>query len=283
MRKIIEVIELLIEGVGVRGISRKLKMDRLRVRAILLAIGLACACLHDRWVRNVQFDYVQVDELWSFVGEKDKFIAYKKEKGIPIQAGVRGSVWTFLAVNPLSNLIISYLMGLHGYVFTHQFIEDLHSRLARRVTLISDGYPEYVKAIRRVFGPDGVDYGIIHKVRNKRGRHIRSDKHQVFGKPRLERITTVDIENQNLHHRMKLRRMQRKTTGHSKIILAHFAVVSLWLVFHNFCRTQDTLGKKTPAMVAGLASEPWSIEHMVHQAVGTLLTSGTEKRVGPTQ
>jgi IS1 family transposase len=272
MQKIINVIEMHVEGNGIRGIARKLKMERHRVQAIILAIGLACAILHDRLVRNVRVDYVQVDELWSFVGEKDKSIKYKKKKGKTLQAGVRGSVWTFLAVNPLSNFIISYLIGRRQYPFAHQFIEDLHSRLAQRITLVSDGYSAYPRAIKRVFGADAVDYGMVVKVRDERGNYLRSERHQVFGNPRRDLITTVDIENQNLHQRMQVRRMQRKTNGHSKTLLAHFAAISLWLVFHNFCRVQATLGKQTPAMVAGLASQPWSTEHMLCQVVAGLIT-----------
>jgi IS1 family transposase len=277
MDRIIEIVELTMEGMGVRGIARHLKVERIRVMQVQRALGIACSALHHALVRGVAVDYVQMDEVWSFVGAKKKTLRRLRQKGLPIRQDQRGDVWTFLALHPESMLIISYLAGPRQYPFTEYFVTDLHSRLANRVMLVSDGLSQYVRAVKRVFGADGVDYGMVVKVRVK-GKFVGSQKYRVFGNPNMDLISTNAIENQNLHHRQKLRRMQRKTTGHSKIVLAHFANLSLWAAYHNFCHTPDRLNGATPAMVAGLAQEHWSIQRLILEAVSILATTPYKPR-----
>jgi IS1 family transposase len=271
MDKIIFIVKLAVIGNGVRTLKKEFGIDPETTQAVLLAVGLACSVLHDQRVRGLGIDYVQMDELWSFIGLKDKTL---KRLGLhPRRGHTRGSVWTFMAVHPLSMLIVAYLEGRRSYPFVLQFIEDLHSRLTRRITLASDGYERYVHAVRRFFGPGNVDYGMIKKTRTKKGRYVRSEKVIVFGHPSLKLIKTTSIENRNLHFRMRTRRMQRRTNGHSKAILNHFAALALWACHHNFCHKPERLKGATPAMVAGIADEPWSVGRLIMEAFTALIVS----------
>ena len=124
-----------------------------------------------------------------------------------------------------------------------------------------------------MFGPGNVDYGMLIEIKDKNGRHIGSRKVIGFGQPEEHLITTTSIEVRNLHYRMRTRRMQRKTNGHSKVILNHFASLALWAAHHNFCTQPERLKKATPAMVAGLTDEPWSVERLILEATTALVIS----------
>jgi len=271
MDKVSVVVRQAVQGNSIRGMKESFGFDPESTGAILLGVGLACVALHDLWVRNLRVNYVQMDELWAFVGLKDKTL---RRQGIhPTKGHQRGSVWTFLALHPASMLIISYLQGRRTLPFTLHFIRDLHSRLTGRITLASDGFENYEEAVGTVFGPENVDYGMLIKIKDENGRHIGSRKVIVFGQPDWDLITTTSIENRNLHYRMRTRRMQRKTNGHSKVILNHFASLALWAAHHNFCTQPERLKKATPAMVAGLTDEPWSVERLILEATTALVIS----------
>jgi IS1 family transposase len=65
--KVIQIVKLLAEGLGVRGTARVTDCDPHTVLNVLETIGPKVAALHDRIVRNVQTDALQIDELWSRV------------------------------------------------------------------------------------------------------------------------------------------------------------------------------------------------------------------------
>jgi len=62
--------------------------------------------------------------------------------------------------------------------------------------------------------------------------------------------------------RMSMRRFTRLTNGFSKKLDNHTAAVALHFLHYNFCRIHKTL-RVTPAMEAGLATSPWSLEELV--------------------
>jgi IS1 family transposase len=271
MDKISLIVRSAMEGNGIRNMQRLYGYDSESIQAILLGTGIACSALHDRLVRRLDIDYVQMDELWAFVGLKEKTL---KRQGIhPTIGHQKGTVWTHMALHPHSMLIISYLLGRRKLPFTFQFIKDLHSRLARRVTLASDGFPNYVPAVWSVFGPENVDYGMYVKIEDEKGHHCDAQKRVIFGNPDLDLIKTTSIENRNLHYRMRTRRIQRKTNGHSKEIMYHYASLALWAAHHNFCTQPRRLKKATPAMAAGITQEPWSVRRLILEATTALVTS----------
>ena len=61
-----------------------------------------------------------------------------------------------------------------------------------------------------------------------------------------------------------MRRFTRLTNGHSKKIENHGHAVAMFFQFYNYCRSHQSLGRKTtPAMAAGLANHVWSLEELI--------------------
>jgi hypothetical protein len=86
--KKVAVITALVEGCSVRSTVR---IDGRIERSVLrppVSVGAACADYQDRVIRNVAAKRVQVDEIWSFVGCKQKNVTEEK-----LEAGPCGDVW----------------------------------------------------------------------------------------------------------------------------------------------------------------------------------------------
>ena len=62
--------------------------------------------------------------------------------------------------------------------------------------------------------------------------------------------------------RMSMRRFTRLTNGHSKKLENHCHALAIHYVHYNFARVQKAL-RGTPAMLAGLADKPWTVEQIV--------------------
>ena len=91
------------------------------------------------------------------------------------------------------------------------------------------------------------------------------------GNPDPGRISTSYVERQNLSMRMGMRRFTRLTNAYSKKVQFHAHAVSLYFMYYNFCRVHSSLTirgadgqriKRTPAMAAGVATYPWSVQQI---------------------
>jgi hypothetical protein len=73
---------------------------------------------------------VQCDEIWSFVGAKQK-------NAMPelVQAGRAGDVWTWTALDADTKLMVSGLVGSRDSGTAFAFIEDLAYRVASRTQI----------------------------------------------------------------------------------------------------------------------------------------------------
>jgi len=127
------------------------------VLKLLAELGAACAAYHEAHVRDVRAKRIQCDEIWSFVGAKQKNVSEEK-----MNQGC-GDVWTWTAIDANSKLIVSYLVGQRGAEWAYSFMEDVASRIASRVQITTDGHRAYVDAIEGVFGMD-CDYAMLIKL-----------------------------------------------------------------------------------------------------------------------
>jgi IS1 family transposase len=134
-----------------------------------------------------------------------------------------------------------------------------------------------------VYFPVEISYATVHKEREQ-GRVVKVEQRIIFGTPEqvlaaLEQgstaktINTNYIERWNGTQRHFNARKARKVYTFSKELDFHVAVTWLCVVFYNFCWTPRTLRQqvqidppryhqRTPAMVAGLTKELWSLEQV---------------------
>ncbi len=140
-------------------------------------------------------------------------------------------------------------------------------------------------AMPAVYFPVEIAYATVHKEREQ-GRGVRVEQRVIFGTAKqvsealaagttAPSINTSYIERWNGTQRNFNARKRRKTYCFSKELVFHIAVTWLCVVAYNFAWTPRTLRQRvqeepprycyrTPAMVAGLAEEPWPLERILY-------------------
>jgi IS1 family transposase len=257
-----QILGLLVEGMSLRAASRVADVSINTVTKLLVDVGTACAEFQDQALRNLPCLRVQCDEIWSFVGAKQKNVANG--------AAGYGDVWTWTALCADTKLIASWMVGSRDGDAAKTFIADLAPRLRNRVQLTTDGHRVYVEAVERAFGAD-VDYAMLVKVYGEGPRSperkyspsefVCATKQKVNGNPDLAQVSTSYVERQNLTMRMSCRRFTRLTNAFSKKVDNHAHAVALHFMHYNFGRIHKSL-RVTPAMQAGIADHVWSLEEI---------------------
>jgi IS1 family transposase len=210
----------------------------------------------DEKMRELPCRRVQVDEIWSYVGKKQRHVRPEDDRTRV------GDQWTFVAIDSDTKLVPAYLVGKRNSICANIFMRDLSMRLANRIQLSSDAMDAYADAVERSFGAE-VDYGQAVKFYEAEpigpGRYsppkvVDMERSVIAGNPDQRHISTSHIERQNLTMRMSMRRFTRLTNGFSKKIENMKAAVSLHFAHYNFVRQHKSL-RMTPAMACGRRTE----------------------------
>jgi len=257
-----EIVSLLLKEMSLRDIARHTGVALNTVYKLVDDAGNACGFFHDRSVQNLRGNlYIQADELWAFIYIKAKRLHLAKS---PPPGS--GDVWTWLAMDQDSKLIISYhVSNSRDTEGASALMDDLSTRIEDRPQISTDGLAAYREAVWDAFGRK-VDFTQIIKdfkklEQNKKWKRKRKRKKPkkppnlrkevVIGSPDLEKASTSIIERLNSTFREESRRQSRKTRAHSKAFYRHLANTHLWVTHYNFCRVHSAL-KTTPAIAAGL-------------------------------
>jgi IS1 family transposase len=261
------VIGGLVEGSSIRSIERMTRVHRDTIMRLMVQVGNTCEKIMDTTLRNLTCKDIEVDEVWSFVGKKQRHVNFKDD---PTKVG---DFYTFVALDSETKLIPAYKVGKRDLATAQAFISDLSSRLSNRIQLSSDKLKAYVEAVETVFGAD-IDYGQIVKSYEAEptgpGRYsppkvISVLKEYITGNPDFNKICTSFVERQNLTVRMQMRRFTRLTNAFSKKLENLKAAVALHFTHYNFVRIHGTL-RMTPAMAARVTRELWSIRDLIDRA-----------------
>ena len=261
-----QVIRCLVDGNSIRATVRITGVAKNTVTKLLVQAGAICSEYQDRELRDLSCRRIQCDEIWSFVGAKDKNVPEEK-KG---QFGI-GSVWTWTAIDADTKLVPCWIVGPRDGGAATEFIQDLAGRLRHRVQLTTDGHKPYLDAVEDSFGSE-IDHAMLIKMYGADGTEekryspaqcIGTRTVAIMGDPDPRHISTSYIERANLTMRMSMRRFTRLTNGFSKKIENHMAALAVYFMYYNFVRIHQTL-RVTPAMAAGVTSKLWSVYDIVN-------------------
>ncbi len=260
------ILTALVEGNSVNSTARLCGVSKLTVLRLLTDVGVICQEFHDRVVRGVRSRRVQCDEIWAYVGAKQKNV----EKG----AQGYGDAWTWVSVDADTKLCLAYLVGKRNAECAHRFMLDVAGRITTRVQLTTDGHGVYLDAVENAFGTF-VDYAMLVKLygpeggpqsperKYSPGKCNGTRKMKQFGKPDPDHVSTSYVERQNLTLRMANRRHTRLTNAFSKTIENHAHAIALHYWFYNFARKHMSLDGMTPACKAGVADRQYTMVDLV--------------------
>jgi IS1 family transposase len=264
IEKQIQIISALVEGNSIRATARMIGVEHKTVLRVLLRTGDNCARLLNERMRRLPCKVVQMDEIWTFVGKKEKQVRHDENPELV------GDQYVFVAMDSETKLVPSFRIGKRNAANTWYFVQDLQARLANRVQLTSDGFRPYKDAVDGAFGMD-VDYAMLVKMysnsgqadtRYSPGEIVDVRTIPITGNPKPRLISTSHIERQNLTMRMQLRRFTRLTNAFSKKLENLKAALALHFAWYNFCRIHSSL-RTTPAMEAGISDSVWELSDLI--------------------
>ncbi len=261
------ILQALVEGCSIRSVERMTGHHRDTIMRLLVHAGLKAKQTMNTLIRNIPLNYLQIDELWTFVGKKERRLAIEELGDEAI-----GSQFIFFAIDSETKLIPCFRVGKRDLNTATIFMWDLRNRVKGQPYLTTDGLGAYIQAVQCSFGYDA-NYAQLVKVYCENGNprqegyspvdFVLTKRTVVSGRPRKRHISTSHVERQNLTMRMSLRRLTRLTNAFSKKLDNLKAALCLYLAYYNFCRIHGSL-RITPAMKAGITSHIWTIEEILN-------------------
>lgn len=265
--KQIAIIACLAEGNGIRSIERMTGVHRDTIMRLGVRVGQGCARVMSEKMRNLPCADIQLDEIWGFVGKKQRHLTATDE-------ATKGDVWTWVAMDRETKAVPCFKVGKRTAEHANEFVGDLSSRLKNRVQISTDGLKAYADAIERAFGTD-VDYGSIVKTyasvesttperRYSAPEVVDITKYIVMGDPNEARISTSHVERLNATTRLYMKRLNRLTLAFSKKLENFEAAVGLHFASYNFVKRHSSI-RMTPAMALGIEKDFWSYADLVER------------------
>ncbi len=262
------IIGALAEGSGIRQIERMTGVHRDTIMRLGMRVGQGCASLLDRKMRGLSCGHLQLDEIWGFIGKKQRHIQADDDPQY-------GDVWTFCAIDSDTKLVPSFKVGKRDVATANALTMDLASRLKNRVQLSSDALRAYAEAVELAFGAD-VDYAQVIKTYVKDDSNVPerryspaeiviTEKRPIAGRPDMGMASTSYVERLNGTTRLHMRRLTRLTYAFSKKLDNFKAAVALHFAYYNFVKRHSTL-RCTPAMAAGIERDFWTVGNLIEAA-----------------
>jgi len=260
------VLKLLLEGNSVSSVVRLTEVHQKTILKLLVLAGEKAERIMAEKIRNVPVTEIQADEVWQFVGCKAKA---KRPEHDPTW----GDCWTYVALDPISKLVVNVTIGNRDQQTTNVFLEGLRMATSGNFQLTTDGFAPYRNGVLNTL-EDRVDFAMLIKVyratpegerRYSPAEVVSTEVVPVCGNPDPQRICTSHVERSNLSLRLGVKRFARLTLGFSKSFRNHCAATMLWYCWYNFGRPHKSL-RCTPAMQAGITDHIWSVRELL-QAV----------------
>ena len=250
----VAVLSALLEGCSIRSTARMTGVHKTTIMRLLVETGEHCESMMANRLKNLPCTEIEADEIWTFVGKKQRHLTLAEESGRP----ELGDQYAFIGFDPTSKLVVAYIVGKRDAETTLAFLRQLRARIAGHIQLSTDAFVCYEDAVETVFGGTA-DYAQVEK---RYGPALGADGgvYQTVlgvsltersGRPDPNRICTSYVERHNGTIRQQVRRFTRKTLCFSKKLQNLRAAMALYVAHYNFCRIHGSL-RMSPAMAIGL-------------------------------
>lgn len=155
--KAILCLRLLLEGNNIRSTVRITRVSKNAILRLLETVGRRAIIYWRTQMQNLPAMDVECDEIWGFVGCEEK-TRKRRQYGEGC-----GDVYTFLAIERTTKLVLAYHVGKRTTNDTVLFAEKLRSAVPSRCQVSTDGFSPYVGAIQAAFGGQ-VDFARLIKI-----------------------------------------------------------------------------------------------------------------------
>lgn len=94
IEKRVQIVTMLVEGMSMRAVSRVAGVSINTVTKLLADVGIACADYQHATMRNLTVKNIQVDEIWAFIGAKQKNVPEDSDPALGL-----GDCYTYTAID----------------------------------------------------------------------------------------------------------------------------------------------------------------------------------------
>jgi transposase-like protein/IS1 family transposase len=151
------VLKLLLEGNSVSSVERITEVHHTTILKLLVLAGEKCKRIMATKIVNVTVRDVECDELWSFIGKKQKRLRPEDDPN-------KGDAYTFVAIERNTKLVLNIALGKRDQATTDVFIEGLrHATAPSDFQITTDGFAPYRSAIHNTLS-DRCDFAMLVKV-----------------------------------------------------------------------------------------------------------------------
>jgi IS1 family transposase len=271
----VRALHLLVEGNSLRSVTRLTGTHRTTVIKLMVRAGARLRMLLDERMRGLELQHVQCDEIWTFCLKKQG----KLKDGEKDREDI-GDQFLFVALDQPTKLVPCFALGKRTGELTERFMMDLANRIITprlgepgdRPLISTDGWRAYPGAVDLAFA-DTVRHGVLIKTYAESEQPGRYGPPVLVGEERrpmtpglnVNDICTSHVERHNLSIRTFMRRFTRLALGFSKKLRNLEAATALYVSHYNFCRYHSSI-RSTPAMAAGVAGHPWSVNELLEEA-----------------
>lgn len=268
--KAVMVLNMLLEGMSLRSVSRLTGVEMHTILKLLVLAGEKSQRLLFDKVKALEVQHVQADELWGFCKMKARTKDAKQ-----LEDDHAGTFYCFVGMDESSKLVLAHQLGQRDMQATITFIHRLSEATTGRFQLSTDAFPTYREALSRMELGERVDYGQIVKIyanplekdkgakRYSPTRFMKAIRKPISGRPEMARTCTSHIERLNLSIRTQVKRLARLTLSFSRKWENLQAMMHLYFAFYNFMRPHKSLNGVTPAMAHGIEKTFWTIEDLL--------------------
>lgn len=267
LEKALSIMQHLVEGCSIRTTERITGVGKQAIIALLELVGERCEKLMENCIKGLTVSEVQADEIWGFVGMKQKTKNYQGRQ----DDDTLGDAYCFIAIERHTKVILAWHLGQRAMGDTVAFTEKIAHATKGSFLMSTDGFAPYKDAVVYSLGGQYVDFAQIVKVyaapREGAQRYSPAEcvdciKTPIHGNPDMSKVGTSHIERQNLTVRMSMRRMTRLTNAFSKKWMNLKYSYALHFAYYNFCKVHSSL-RVTPAMEAGIATHIWTLGELI--------------------
>lgn len=118
------VLKLLVEGCSVSTVERVANIHHTTILKLLVKAGGQCERVMGAKIRNVAVRDLECDELWSYIGKKQKRVRPEDDQNL-------GDAFVFFCIERHTKLVLYIAMSKRNQATTDVFIEGVRHATAK--------------------------------------------------------------------------------------------------------------------------------------------------------
>ena len=136
VQKKVLILSSLVEGNSIRSIERISGVHRDTIMRLMASMGEKCQDILDREMINLKVNKLQVDEIWTFAGKKQKELKQSEQDNPEL-----GDQYVFVALDADTKLVPAFRVAKRNSKVARSFMMELATRINTRIPIINRFIP----------------------------------------------------------------------------------------------------------------------------------------------